>query len=657
MSDVISITLPDGSVRKLPKGATGADLAADIGAGLAKAALAVAWDGTVRDLASPTPDGVAAAIVTSTSDEGLELLRHSMAHVMAQAVVDLFGGDNVRLGIGPTIKHGFYYDFDFDDGRHLKEDDLAAIEARMAEIIKADQTFVREEVSREEALELWQGRSDRYKCDLIQGLPEADVISFYYNKSSDGGSAFVDLCRGPHVPSTGKLGTAHFKLLSIAGAYWQGDEHKPMMQRVYAACFANKKQLKKHLLNLEQAVKRDHRKLGRELKLFHMTDEVGPGLPLWLPRGAMILECLIDYLKDEQTRRGYLTVRTPHIGRKALYETSGHWENYRDGMFPLMELGDDGDGYCLKPMNCPHHIQIYKSELRSYRDLPLRLAEFGTVYRYEKSGELSGLKRVRGFTVDDAHLFVTPEQLFDEFCAVTDLVRDTLQLFGLEVSCRVGTRGAAAEGKFVGGDALWAQAEGSLIQACETMGLSFAVEAGEAAFYGPKLDFVITDSLDREWQLGTAQVDYNLPERFDLLYTDRDGTRKRPIMIHRAPFGSLERLMAVLIEHYDGAFPLWLAPTQVVVAPITDDQADRAQEVAAAMSALGMRVRMDLANQPIGAKIKRARLEKTPYVAILGAREIEAETVSVRSRNDGDLGSMPLEELLEKLADEVAARN
>jgi threonyl-tRNA synthetase len=656
LSDVISITLPDGSIRSLPLGATGADLAADIGAGLAAAALGATWDGKVRDLSLPTPDGVQVSIVTSKSDDGLELLRHSMAHVMAQAVADLFGGDNVRLGIGPTIKHGFYYDFDFDDGRRLKEEDLAAIEGRMAEIIQADQTFVREEVSRAEALELWRGRSDRYKCDLIEGLPDGEVISFYYNKGADGEASFVDLCRGPHVPSTGKLATAHFKLLSIAGAYWQGDEHNPMMQRVYAACFADKKTLKKHLRNLEEAVKRDHRKLGRELKLFHLTDEVGPGLPLWLPRGTMILDCLIDYLRAEQTKRGYLSVRTPHIGRKSLYETSGHWQNYSDGMFPLMEVGDDGDGYCLKPMNCPHHIHIYKAELRSYRDLPLRLAEFGTVYRYEQSGELSGLKRVRAFTVDDAHLFVTPDQLFDEFCAVTDLVRETLELFGLEVSCRVGVRGPAGEGKFVGSDELWAEAESSLIKACETMGLKFSVEPGEAAFYGPKLDFVITDSLDREWQLGTAQVDYNLPERFDLHFTDRDGARKRPIMIHRAPFGSLERLMGVLIEHYGGAFPLWLSPTQVVVAPITDDQADRAQEVASAVTALGMRVRTDLANEPIGAKIKRARLEKTPYVAILGAREIEAATVSVRSRKDGDLGSMPLEDFLEKLVNEVAAR-
>ncbi|MFT7463670.1 MAG: threonyl-tRNA synthetase [Pseudohongiellaceae bacterium] len=659
MSASISITLPDGSLRELPLGATGADLAADIGAGLAKAALAVSTEGHVNDLRSALTDGSTVSIITSTSDEGLDMLRHSTAHVMAQAVRDLFGAANVRLGIGPTIKSGFYYDFDFEDGRRLKESDLAAIEARMAEIIAADQSFERSEVSYAEALAVWEERSDRYKCDLIRGFPEGEVISFYTNKGADGGEAFVDLCRGPHVPSTGKLAVAHFKLLSIAGAYWQGDEHNPMMQRVYAACFPDKKQLKRHLRNLEEAVKRDHRKLGRELKLFHFADEIGPGLPLWLPRGTMILECLTDYLKAEQARRGYLSVSTPHIGRKGLYETSGHWQNYRDSMFPLMATsddGDEGDGFCLKPMNCPHHIHIYKAELRSYRDLPLRLAEFGTVYRYEKSGELGGLKRVRGFTVDDAHLFVTPDQLFEEFCAVTELVKDTLGLFGLEVSCRVGLRGSGGEGKFVGDDDLWAQAEAGIVKACETMGLPFTVEEGEAAFYGPKLDFVITDSLDREWQLGTAQVDYNLPERFDLQYTDRDGKRKRPIMIHRAPFGSLERLMGVLIEHYAGSFPLWLSPTQVVVAPITDDQADRAQEVARELTSMGLRVRTDLANEPIGAKIKRARLEKTPYVAILGGREIEESTVSVRSRKDGDLGPLSLEAFLERLEKEVAAR-
>lgn len=657
MSNPIQVTLPDGSARELPHGATGADLAAAIGPRLAKDALAFQVSGQLYDMQSPLSDGATVEIVTTRSDGALDLLRHSTAHVMAQAVMDLFGQANVRLGIGPTIKAGFYYDFDFADGRRLKEDDLQAIEARMAEIIAADQLFVREEVAHDKALSHWDQRGDRYKCDLIRGFPAGEIVSFYHNRpASSDTDAFVDLCRGPHVPSTGKLAAAHFKLLNIAGAYWQGSEHNPMMQRVYAACFSSEKDLARHLRNLDEAVKRDHRKLGKELKLFHFTDEVGPGLPLWLPRGTTILEALVDHLKREQLRRGYLSVSTPHIGRKSLYETSGHWQNYQDSMFPLMGDADGHDAFCLKPMNCPHHIQIYKSELRSYRDLPLRLAEFGTVYRYEKSGELGGLKRVRGFTVDDAHLFVTPDQLFEEFKAVVDLVRSTLGLFGLAVQSRVGIRGSETGGKFVGEDALWQRAQEEIIRACQEMGLPHTVEEGEAAFYGPKLDFVITDALDREWQLGTAQVDYNLPERFGLEYVARDGSRQRPIMIHRAPFGSLERLMGVLIEHYGGAFPLWMSPVQVVVAPITDEQLVRSGEVASALRLAGLRVEEDRANEPIGSKIKRARLEKTPYVAILGAREICDSTVSVRSRDAGDLGAMSLDAFQAFLADEVARR-
>ena len=531
----------------------------------------------------------------------------------------------------------------------------------MREIIEADQLFVREEVDREEALNHWESQGDRYKCDLIRGFDDGAVVSFYHNRPEGAAEdTFLDLCLGPHVPSTGRLASVHFKLLSIAGAYWQGDEANPMMQRVYAACFSSKKELKKHLANLEEAVKRDHRKLGKELRLFHFTDDVGPGLPLWLPRGTTVLECLKDFLTTEQRKRGYQTVSTPHIGRLGLYQTSGHWQNYRDSMFPLMGDEEDGGGFCMKPMNCPHHIQIYKSEGRSYRDLPLRLAEFGTVYRYEKSGELGGLKRVRGFTVDDAHLFVTPEQLFEEFRGVVELVQMALETFGLKVEARVGIRGSEGdgkgEGKFVGDAALWERAQGEIIQACQQMGIEHVVEEGEAAFYGPKLDFVITDALDREWQLGTAQVDYNLPERFDLTYTAKDGSKQRPIMIHRAPFGSLERLMGVLIEHYAGSFPVWMAPMQVTIAPITDEQHEASAALAQRLRDHGMRVAEDLANEPIGAKIKRARLEKTPYVAILGAREIRENTVSVRSRREGDLGALGLDDFVERLVSEIADR-
>jgi len=649
----VRISLPDGSRRELRAGTTGADLAAEIGPGLAKAALAVEADGVVRDLDQPLRDGEAVSIVTDRSDEGLEMLRHSTAHVMAQAVMDVFGRDVVRLGIGPTIKHGFYYDFDIAGGRPIRDVDLEAIEARMREIIEEDQRFVREEVPRDEALATWSARGDRYKCELIEGFPENEPISFYHQEGRGGEEAFVDLCRGPHVPSTGRL-KVHFKLLNVSGAYWRGKADNPMMQRIYAACFRTRKELDGHLRNLERAKENDHRKLGRELKLFHFTDEVGPGLPLWLPRGTAVLEELEGFLRDAQRRAGYQPVATPHIGRVGLYRTSGHWQNYRDSMFPM--IGDEeSEGFCLKPMNCPHHIHIYKSELRSYRDLPLRLSEFGTVYRYEQSGELGGLKRARAFTVDDAHLFVTPEQLPDELVKVVQLVQRVLGVLGLSVQARVGTRDPS-EAKYVGDDALWAEAEQAVVDACRRMGLEHAVEPGEAAFYGPKLDFVVTDSLDREWQLGTAQVDYNLPERFDLLYTGADGRRHRPIMIHRAPFGSLERLMGVLIEHVGGRFPLWLAPVQVAVAPISDDQREAAAGLVETLRGEAFRVEPLFQNEPIGAKIKRARVERIPYVAIMGAREIEQDAVSVRSRDAGDLGAVSRADFLAKLREEREQR-
>jgi threonyl-tRNA synthetase len=648
----IAVVLPDGSRKELAAGATGVDLAAAIGPRLAKVALAVRVDGELRDLSRPLPDGAQVAIVRDQDAEALDLMRHSSAHVMAQAVMDLYGKDVVRLGIGPTIRSGFYYDFDFTDGRRLKEEDLSAIEARMRQIVKDDEAFVREEVPREQALSVWGARGDRFKVDLIHGIPAGETISFY-RCLRDGAEAFIDLCRGPHVPRTGRLDVT-FKLLNVAGAYWQGDEHNPMMQRVYAACFRTQAELDAHLHNLEEAKRRDHRKLGRELKLFQFTDEVGPGLPLWLPRGTAILDALVGFLRAEQAKRGYLPVSTPHIARQELYQTSGHWQNYRESMFPLM--GEDGHGaFVLKPMNCPHHIQIYKSELRSYRDLPLRLAEFGTVYRLEQSGELGGLKRVRGFTVDDAHLFVTPEQLFDEFCGVVELVKHVLKTLGLSnVQARVGLRSKEG-GKWVGPPELWARAQEGLLEACRKLGLEHTVEEGEAAFYGPKLDFVVTDALDRPWQLGTAQVDYNLPERFDLHYTASDGGRKRPVMIHRAPFGSLERLMGVLIEHYGGAFPLWLAPIQVAVAPISATQEPAARELAEQLEAEGLRVQRCFENEPIGARIRQVRLEKVPYMAILGAREIQDSTVSVRTR-EAEEGPMGREAFIARLRDEAGQR-
>ena len=651
----IRVTLPDGSARELPGGATGADLARAIGPGLAKAALGVYVRDELRDLSRPLPDGAPVRILTDkATPEALDLMRHSTAHVMAQAVMDLFGKDTVRLGIGPTIATGFYYDFDFSDGRRLREEDLAAIEGRMREIVAADERFVREEVPREQALAAWRARGDRYKVDLIESFDPAVPVTFYHCQV-DGRDAFLDLCRGPHVPGTGRL-DVKFKLLSVAGAYWRGDEKNPMMQRVYAACFRTQEELDKHLHNLDEARRRDHRKLGKELKLFQFADDVGPGLPLWLPRGTAIIESLESFLRDEQRRRGYQPVITPHIGRLALYQTSGHWQNYRESMFPLLGQEGEADAYALKPMNCPHHIQIYKSDLRSYRELPLRLAEFGTVYRYEQSGELGGLKRVRGFTVDDAHLFVAPDQLLEEFCGVVDLVLYVLKVLKLsDVQARVGLRDPASP-KYVGDPRQWDAAQAAIIEACNRLGLEHAVDVGEAAFYGPKLDFVVYDELGRDWQLGTVQVDYNLPERFDLEYVAPDGSRQRPVMIHRAPFGSFERLMGVLIEHYNGAFPVWMAPVQVAVAPITDVQQPAARELAAELERQGLRVHRSFENEPIGARIRRVRLEKTPYMAILGAREILESTVSVRSREDGELPPMSREAFLERLRHDVEQR-
>ncbi len=654
-AQTIRVTLPDGSARELPGGATGADLARSIGPGLAKAELGVYVGDQLRDLSRPLPDGARVRILTDKpTPEALDLLRHSTAHVMAQAVMDLYGKDTVRLGIGPTIESGFYYDFDFTDGRRLKEEDLAAVEGRMREIIAADERFVREEVPRKQALSTWEARGDRFKVELIRDLPDEEAISFYHCQV-DGRDAFLDLCRGPHVPSTGRL-DVRFKLLSVAGAYWRGSEKNPMLQRIYAACFRTQEELDKHLHNLDEARRRDHRKLGKELKLFHFTDEVGPGLPLWLPRGTAILEALEGFLREEQRRRGYLPVITPHIGRLALYKTSGHWQNYRESMFPLMGAEDEADAFALKPMNCPHHIQIYKSELRSYRDLPLRLAEFGTVYRYEQSGELGGLKRVRGFTVDDAHLFVAPDQLLDEFCAVVDLVLHVLEVLKLtDVQARVGLRDPANP-KYVGDPLAWDRAQAGIQEACRRLGLQFTPEPGEAAFYGPKLDFVVRDELGREWQLGTVQVDYNLPERFGLEYVAPDGSRQRPVMIHRAPFGSLERLMGVLIEHYDGAFPFWMAPVQVAVLPITDVQQPAAAELAGLLEREGYRVQRGFENEPVGARIRRVRLEKTPYMAILGPREILESTVAARSREDGELPPMSRDAFLERLRQDAALR-
>ncbi|HLF24957.1 MAG TPA: threonine--tRNA ligase [Anaerolineae bacterium] len=588
-------------------------------------------------------------------DSALYKIRHSAAHIMAQAVMEMFPGE-AKIAIGPPIENGFYYDFDLP--RSLTQEDLAAIETRMREIVAEDQPFTRKEVGAAEARA--QFKDQPYKLELIEGLEQGNldeygnplqekpVISFYID------GPFVDLCRGPHVERTGRVNPAAFKLLNIAGAYWRGDEKNKQLQRVYGTAWETADDLEQYLWRLEEAKRRDHRKLGRELGLFTISQEVGPGLPLWLPKGAVLRDTLERFLRQEQLDRGYLPVVTPHIGKIDLYKTSGHWYTYRDSMFPPLATPGadpdaehpDGEVYVLKPMNCPHHIAIYKSEPRSYRDLPLRLAENGTVYRFEQSGELSGLLRVRGFTVDDSHLFVTPEQLEEEFIKVVDLVLYVVKALGLEdFTARVGLRDPASP-KYVGSDEAWQKAQTAIINAVEKLKLPYTLEEGEAAFYGPKLDFIFRDVLGRQWQLGTVQVDYNLPERFGLEYVGEDGQRHQPVMIHRAPFGSLERMVATLIEHHAGAFPVWLAPVQAQVIPIADRHVAYAQAVQRKLRDAGIRAEIDASAERMQAKIRAAQLQKIPYMLIIGDKEQAAGAVAVRLRSGEDLKAKPLDEFI-----------
>ncbi|GIV96588.1 MAG: threonine--tRNA ligase [Herpetosiphonaceae bacterium] len=595
-------------------------------------------------------------------NDPLYALRHSAAHVMAQAVLEMF--PEGKIAIGPPVENGFYYDFDLP--RSLSPDDFVEIEERMRRIIRGNHPFIRRVVSPEEARELFKDQP--YKLELIDGLlkgadeygeaqagtagaeqqPGSVVITTYKHDT------FEDLCRGPHVSSTGEINPEAFKLLRVSGAYWRGDEKRPMLQRIYGTVWPTKEELDRYLWQLEEAKRRDHRKLGRELGLFTFSQEVGPGLPLWLPKGAILRDTLERFLRREQLERGYQPVITPHIGKLDLYKTSGHWYTYRDSMFPpIAEVGVDleadqpgGEVYVLKPMNCPHHIQIYKHEPRSYRDLPLRLAEFGMVYRFEQSGELSGFLRVRGFTVDDSHIFITPEQLEEEFIRVVDLVLFVFKALGLhDYSARVGLRDPSSP-KYIGSDEVWEKAQQAIINAADKLGLRYLVEEGEAAFYGPKLDFIFRDALGREWQLGTVQVDYNLPERFDLEYVGEDGQRHRPVMIHRAPFGSLERMVATLIEHHAGALPFWLAPVQVMLIPIADRHVEYAEGVAKRLRAEGLRVEVDASKERMNAKIREAQLQKIPAMLVVGDKEQAAGAVAVRMRSGEDRGAMPVEEFI-----------
>jgi len=648
---MLSVQLPDGSVRQYSHPIRPSEVAAEIGAGLAKATIAAEIDGQVvgADTLLPDDGQVKLRLLTKKDPEALAVMRHSCAHVMARAVMRLYPG--VDLAFGPTTENGFYYDMALE--HPISEADFPAIEAEMAKIIKQDEPFERYEEPRDRAVQLCRDLKQPLKVEHIsQGLADHPRLSFYRQ------GEFVDLCRGPHIPSAGKIGA--FKLLSVAGAYWKGDASKQQLQRLYGTAFFSKEELAAHLERVEEAKRRDHRLLGKQLELFSVNPLVGQGLILWLPRGAVIRGELENFIRQELIQRGYDPVYTPNIGRVELYQISGHYPYYADSQFRPIEM-EEGEKYLLKPMNCPHHVMIYKSRPRSYRDLPLRLAEFGTVYRYEQSGELNGMTRVRGFTQDDAHLFCTEDQVAEEFRACISMTQFVLQTLGLDdYRVRLGFRDPASD-KYVGSAESWERAEAALQQVCSDLDIPperLSIERGEAAFYGPKADFVVADCLGREWQLGTVQLDYNLPsaERFNLEYIGPDNKPHRPVMIHRAPLGSMERFIGVLIEHYAGAFPLWLAPEQVRVVTVSQKFEEYGRRVEAELRQAGLRVTGDYRAEKIGAKIRDAQLKLTPYMFVIGGREADENAVSIRDRIDGDLGSLPLAAAIAKLRDEVAAR-
>ena len=634
----MNIVLPDGSVKELEEGATVADVAASIGAGLARAALAGIVNDTPVDLDTVVSDGDSVAIVTAKSDEGLELMRHSTAHLLAAALTDMYPG--VKFGVGPAIENGFYYDIELPEGVTVSPDDFAAIEARMAEIAKSGAAIVRREVSRDEAREIFTDQP--LKLELIDELPEDETISIY--QLGD----FTDLCRGPHVPDTGKLGA--YKLTKVAGAYWKGDSDNEMLTRIYGTAFFGKKELEEYLHNLEEAEKRDHRKLGRELGIYMMEPMAGVGLPLYLPKGARVIRTLQEWLRRDLYERGYEEVITPHIYNADVWKTSGHYGFYHENMyfFQINEGTDEEPRYSeygVKPMNCPGHVIIYKNELHSYRDLPLRYFEFGTVYRHEMSGVVHGLLRARGFTQDDAHIFCTKDQVVDEVVAILELVDYIMGTFGFTYEAEISTR----PDKSIGTDDMWEHATDSLKEACARRGLAYDINEGDGAFYGPKIDIKVKDAIGRTWQCSTVQVDFNMPERFELTYRTEDNTEERPWMLHRAIFGSIERFLGILIEHYAGALPLWLAPVQVAVLPLADRHNEAAHELAKQLKAAGGRIEVYDQNEPMRVKIAKAQSQKIPYMVVLGDKEIENGTVSVRERHEGDLGAWPVEQLVEKL--------
>jgi len=639
---MIKISFPDGATREYESGVSSIDVAKSISEGLARNVLAAKLNGVVVDSSKVITSDCSMQLLTWNDLEGKQTMWHSSAHLLAEALEALYPG--AKFGIGPAIDNGFYYDIDFGD-KTISIDDLGAIEKKMAELAAQKNTYKRSEVSKKDAIEFFTSKADQYKLELIDGLADGE-ISFYQQGN------FIDLCRGPHIPDTGFIKA--IKLLNVAGAYWRGDEKNKMLTRIYGITFPKQKELDEYLVILEEAKKRDHRKLGKELDLFTFSEKVGAGLPLWLPKGAALRERLVQFLQKAQIASGYLPVVTPHIGSKQLYVTSGHYEKYGADSFQPIKTPVEGEEFFLKPMNCPHHCEIYKSRPRSYKDLPLRLAEFGTVYRYEQSGELHGLTRVRGFTQDDAHLFCRPDQVKAEFLKVIDLVLYVFKALDFnDFTAQISLRDINNTAKYIGSDENWNLAEQAIIESANEKGLKTVVEYGEAAFYGPKLDFMVKDAIGRKWQLGTIQVDYNLPERFELEYTGSDNQKHRPVMIHRAPFGSLERFVAVLIEHCAGKFPLWLQPEQYAILPISEKFNDYAQSVLNVLNNYDIRGLVDDRNEKIGKKIRDTELNKIPFMLVVGEKEMAENVVSVRKQGHGDLGTKSIEEFAELVKTEI----
>uniref|UniRef100_UPI00404B06B5 threonine--tRNA ligase n=1 Tax=Fulvivirga sp. TaxID=1931237 RepID=UPI00404B06B5 len=632
---MIKITLPDGSVKEFEKGVSSHDIAMSISEGLARNVLSAKVNGEVWDSTRPITTDATVQLLTWNDLEGKSTFWHSSAHLLAEALEEMYPG--VKFGIGPPIDNGFYYDVDLGD-QEFGEDDLAAVEKKMLELARNKSEFIRSDVSKADALKYFKEKDDEYKIELINDLADG-TITFYQQGN------FTDLCRGPHIPNTGFIKA--IKLMNVAGAYWRGDEKRKQLTRIYGITFPKQKELTEYLELLEEAKKRDHRKLGKELELFTFSEKVGLGLPLWLPKGTILRERLENFMRKAQVKAGYDPVVTPHIGSKQLYITSGHYEKYGADSFQPIKTPNEDEEFLLKPMNCPHHCEIYKSKPRSYKDLPVRYAEFGTVYRYEQSGELHGLTRVRGFTQDDAHIFCRPDQVKEEFVKVIDLVLYTFKALGFEnYTAQVSLRDPENKAKYIGADELWERAEREIQEAADERGLSTVAVKGEAAFYGPKLDFMVKDALGRSWQLGTIQVDYTLPDRFELEYTGADNQKHRPVMIHRAPFGSMERFVAVLIEHCGGNFPLWLSPDQIAILPISEKYQDYAQALYTTLSEKDIRGFLDNRDEKIGRKIRDAEVMKVPFMLIVGEKEATEGRVSVRRHGEGDLGSMSIEEFI-----------